>query len=123
MALSHKTRKRLSLLLLVVWLPLYIVAAVSIVNALDRPSIVVELLVYVVLGFLWALPFKFIYASDILFSIRLDSCNILILVAHFCQDSTFFIFDYLDHEICVSPFSQITSVSHVFELTFLQQIF
>ena len=61
MALSHKTRKRLSLLLLVVWLPLYIVAAVSIVNALDRPSIVVELLVYVVLGFLWALPFKFIF--------------------------------------------------------------
>ena len=61
MALSHKTRKRLSLLLLVVWLPLYIVAAVSIVNALDRPSIVVELQVYVVLGFLWALPFKFIF--------------------------------------------------------------
>ena len=61
MALSHKTRKRLSLLLLVVWLPLYIVAAVSIVNALGRPSIMVELLVYVVLGFLWALPFKFIF--------------------------------------------------------------
>ena len=61
MALRHKTRKRLSLLLLLVWLPLYIVAAVSIVNALDRPSIVVELLVYVVLGFLWALPFKFIF--------------------------------------------------------------
>ncbi|WP_417741605.1 DUF2842 domain-containing protein [Salipiger sp.] len=61
MALSHKTRKRLSLLLLLVWLPLYIVAAVSIVNALDRPSIVVELLVYVLLGFLWALPFKFVF--------------------------------------------------------------
>lgn len=61
MALKHKTRKRLSLLLLVVWLPLYIVAAVSIVNALDRPPIWAELLVYVALGFLWAVPFRFIF--------------------------------------------------------------
>ncbi|WP_417719900.1 DUF2842 domain-containing protein [Salipiger sp.] len=61
MALSHKTRKRLALLLLVVWLPLYIMAAVSLVNWLDRPPILVELLVYVGLGFLWALPFKAIF--------------------------------------------------------------
>ncbi|EEX16191.1 MAG: DUF2842 domain-containing protein [Salipiger thiooxidans] len=61
MALKHKTRKRLSLLLLVVWLPLYIVAAVSIVNALDRPPIWAELLVYVALGFLWAVPFRFVF--------------------------------------------------------------
>ncbi|EPX82229.1 DUF2842 domain-containing protein [Salipiger mucosus] len=61
MALKHKTRKRLSILLLVVWLPLYIVAAVSLVNALSRPPILVELLVYVGLGFLWALPFKFVF--------------------------------------------------------------
>ena len=61
MALGYKTRKRLSLLLLVVWLPLYIVAAVSIVNALDRPPIWAELLVYVALGFLWAVPFRFVF--------------------------------------------------------------
>ena len=61
MALKHKTRKRLSLLLLVVWLPLYIVAAVSIVNALDRPPIWAELLVYVALGFLWAVPFRSVF--------------------------------------------------------------
>ena len=61
MALKHKTRKRLSLLLLVVWLPLYIVAAVSIVNALDRPPIWAELLVYVALGLLWAVPFRFVF--------------------------------------------------------------
>ncbi|MCR8546517.1 DUF2842 domain-containing protein [Salipiger sp. P9] len=61
MALGYKTRKRLSLLLLVVWLPLYIMAAVSIVNALGRPPIWAELLVYVVLGFLWAIPFKFVF--------------------------------------------------------------
>ncbi|MGR3377056.1 DUF2842 domain-containing protein [Salipiger abyssi] len=61
MALTHKTRKRLSLLLLLVWLPLYIMAAVSLVNALGRPPIWIELLVYVGLGFLWAIPFKFVF--------------------------------------------------------------
>ncbi|APZ51448.1 DUF2842 domain-containing protein [Salipiger abyssi] len=61
MALTHKTRKRLSLFLLLVWLPLYIMAAVSLVNALGRPPIWVELLVYVGLGFLWAIPFKFVF--------------------------------------------------------------
>ncbi len=61
MALRHKTRKRLALLLLLVWLPLYIAAAVTLVNALGRPPIWAELLVYIVLGFLWAVPFKFIF--------------------------------------------------------------
>ncbi len=61
MALSHKTRKRLSLLILVVGMPLYVVAAVTVVNLMDRPSVLVELIVYVALGFLWALPFKFIF--------------------------------------------------------------
>ncbi|WP_170435010.1 DUF2842 domain-containing protein [Ruegeria arenilitoris] len=59
--LSYKARRRWSLVLLLVGLPLYIVAVVTIVNCLDRPSILVELLVYVVLGVLWALPFKFVF--------------------------------------------------------------
>ena len=61
MALSYRTRKRLSLLILLVGLPAYIVVAVSVVNALDRPPIWAELLVYVALGFLWALPFRFVF--------------------------------------------------------------
>ena len=61
MALGYKTRRRLSLLILLVGLQLYIVAAVTIVNLLDRPSILLELGVYVGLGFLWALPFKFVF--------------------------------------------------------------
>ncbi len=65
MALSYKARRRLSLLILVVGLPLYIVAAVTAVNWVERefgrPSILVELLIYVVLGLLWALPFKFVF--------------------------------------------------------------
>lgn len=58
MALSYKARKRLSLLVLLVALPAYIVVAVSIVNLFDRPSILVELAIYVGLGVLWALPMK-----------------------------------------------------------------
>ncbi len=61
MALSYRTRKRLALLILVVGLPLYIGAAWGIMGALERPSIWVELLIYVALGVVWALPFKFIF--------------------------------------------------------------
>ena len=61
MALSYKARRRWSLVILLVGLPLYIVAAVSVVGLLNRPSILVELLVYIVLGILWALPFKFVF--------------------------------------------------------------
>lgn len=56
--MDYKTRKRLSLLILLVGLPLYIVAAVSVVNWLDRPPIWAEFLVYVGLGIVWALPFR-----------------------------------------------------------------
>ncbi len=58
MALSYKVRKRLAMLVLLVWLPLYIVAAIKIVTLFDRPPILLELTVYIGLGFLWALPFK-----------------------------------------------------------------
>jgi hypothetical protein len=61
MALSYKARKRWSLVILLIGLPLYIVAAVTVVNLLDRPPIWVEFVVYVVLGFVWALPFRFIF--------------------------------------------------------------
>ncbi|MFZ0099580.1 MAG: DUF2842 domain-containing protein [Gemmobacter sp.] len=61
MALGYRTRKWLSLLILVIGLPLYIMAVWGIMGAMERPPIWVELLVYIGLGFLWALPFKFIF--------------------------------------------------------------
>ena len=61
MALSYKARRRWALIILLIGLPVYIVVAVSIVNMLERPPIWAELLVYVGLGFLWALPFRFIF--------------------------------------------------------------
>ena len=59
--LCYKARRRLSLLILLVGLPLYIVVAVNVIALFDRPSILVELLVYVSLGVLWAFPFKYVF--------------------------------------------------------------
>ncbi|WP_410217902.1 DUF2842 domain-containing protein [Paracoccus sp. (in: a-proteobacteria)] len=62
-----KTRKRLSLLVLVVVMPLYVVVAVTLMNWLDtrfgRQPILIEVLIYVVLGILWALPFKKVFTG------------------------------------------------------------
>ena len=61
MALSYKARRGLSLLILLVGLPVYIVVAVSVVNLLDRPAFWVELLIYLGLGLLWAIPFRHVF--------------------------------------------------------------
>lgn len=58
MALGYKTRKRLSILVLVVGLPIYIMVAVKLVSLFERPSILVELAIYIGLGFLWIMPLK-----------------------------------------------------------------
>lgn len=61
MQLSYKARRRLALLILLVGLPFYIIVSVTVINWLERPSLWVELLVYVVLGVFWALPLKFVF--------------------------------------------------------------
>lgn len=61
MSLSYKARRRWSLVLLLVGLPLYIAAALFAVSLFDRPPFWLEFLVYVFLGFLWMLPFKFVF--------------------------------------------------------------
>tara|TARA_R100000750_G_scaffold54839_1_gene40666 strand:+ start:999 stop:1220 length:222 start_codon:yes stop_codon:yes gene_type:complete len=61
MALGYKARRRWALIILLVGLLLYIIAAVWVVALFDRPSVLVEILVYVGLGVVWAIPFKFIF--------------------------------------------------------------
>jgi hypothetical protein len=61
MALSWKARRRWSLVILLVGLPVYIVAAVTIVGLFDRPSFLLELAVYIGLGIVWALPFRAVF--------------------------------------------------------------
>ena len=61
MAMSYKTRRRLSVLILLIGLPLYIVVAVNVVGLFERPHILLELAIYVGLGIVWALPFRAIF--------------------------------------------------------------
>ncbi len=56
--MSHKTRKRLALAVLVLGVPLYVMAAVTVVGWFDRPPIWAELLIYVALGIVWVLPLR-----------------------------------------------------------------
>ena len=59
--MTYRTKRFLSLLLLLVGLPIYIVIAATVVGWFDRPHIVLEIAIYVGLGFLWALPFKRVF--------------------------------------------------------------
>ncbi|EEB71118.1 conserved hypothetical protein [Ruegeria sp. R11] len=59
--MSYKARRRWALVILLIGMPLYIVLAVNVISWLDRPSLLVELVVYVLLGVLWILPFKFVF--------------------------------------------------------------
>lgn len=61
MALAYKTRKRLSLLILVVGMPLYVVLVASLMSHVSRLPIWAEVPVYVFLGFAWILPFRAIF--------------------------------------------------------------
>lgn len=58
MALSYKSRRRWALVVLVLGLPIYILAAAILVSVIDRPPFLVELAIYVGLGIVWILPFK-----------------------------------------------------------------
>lgn len=61
MALSYKARRRWSLVILLIGMPLYVVICVSVLNAVGPIQPVVQLLVYVFLGIAWILPFKFVF--------------------------------------------------------------
>lgn len=61
MALSYKARKRWSIFILLFGLPAYIAVAWFVVSLFERPSIWVELAVYVVLGVLWAIPLRAVF--------------------------------------------------------------
>ncbi|MFO1175364.1 MAG: DUF2842 domain-containing protein [Paracoccaceae bacterium] len=65
--MGYRARKRLAMLILVVGLPAYIVAAITLENRLvaawGPPPVLAELVIFVALAFLWALPFKSIFTG------------------------------------------------------------
>jgi putative flippase GtrA len=61
--LSWRARRFLSLVILVVGLPLYVLVAVTLVGLFERPGILLELAIYIGLGVVWALPFRFVFSG------------------------------------------------------------
>ncbi len=65
MALSYKARRRWSLVILVIGLPVYILLAMIVLALINdrfgRPGVLVEMAVYVGLGIAWILPFKKVF--------------------------------------------------------------
>ena len=58
---SYRLKRFLAIIVLLLWLPFYIVLVLNILALFERPSLVVELSVYVLAGVLWALPFKALF--------------------------------------------------------------
>ena len=59
--MSYKLKRRLALLILVVGLPVYIILIINLISSFDRPSFLVELLIYLLSGVVWAFPLKSVF--------------------------------------------------------------
>ena len=59
--MSYKLKRRLSLLILVVGLPVYIILIINLISTFDRPNFVVEILIYLLSGVAWAFPLKSVF--------------------------------------------------------------
>lgn len=58
MALSYKARRRWALVVLLVVMPIWIIIAVNLADLVARDNMLVEFIVFVVLGVVWIFPFK-----------------------------------------------------------------
>jgi hypothetical protein len=61
MALSYKARRRWSLVALLIGLPAYIIVCVGVIGLFNKPPFWLELIIYIVLGVVWAFPLKSIF--------------------------------------------------------------
>ncbi len=61
MALSYKARKRWSIVILVVGLPIYILVASVLATTIASESFLLTLAIYIGLGIVWIVPFKSVF--------------------------------------------------------------
>jgi len=61
MTLSYKARRRLSLVILIFGLPVYIALAWWIMSLFEVEALWLEILIYVALGVVWAVPLKAVF--------------------------------------------------------------
>ena len=58
---SYKIKRVVVLIVLLLWLPFYIVLVLNLLAYFERPNLIIELLVYAVAGVFWAWPFKALF--------------------------------------------------------------
>ena len=61
MTLSYKARRRWSLFMLLIALPVYIVGMIWLIAQFDRPPFWIELLIYIGSGVIWAFPLRAVF--------------------------------------------------------------
>ncbi|MDG2473795.1 MAG: DUF2842 domain-containing protein [Paracoccaceae bacterium] len=61
MKINYKTRRKLSLLILLVGIPCYAAFVVTLMEFLVNLPTFVELLIYVFFGIVWVFPVKFVF--------------------------------------------------------------
>ena len=59
--MSYKLKRRLSWFILIVGLPIYVIIIVNLISSFDRPNFLVELLIYLLSGIVWALPLRSVF--------------------------------------------------------------
>ena len=59
--MSYKLKRRLSLFILIVGLPIYVIIIVNLISSFDRQNFLVELLIYLLSGIVWALPLRSVF--------------------------------------------------------------
>ena len=59
--MSYKLKRRLSLFILIVGLPIYVIIIVNLISSFNRPNFLVELLIYLLSGIVWALPLRSVF--------------------------------------------------------------
>ena len=58
---SYKLKRLFALIVLLLWLPFYIILVLNFLALFERPNLFVELLVYFIVGVFWAWPFKALF--------------------------------------------------------------
>ena len=58
---SYKLKRLFALIVLLLWLPFYIILVLNFLDLFERPNLFVELLVYFIVGVFWGWPFKALF--------------------------------------------------------------
>ncbi|MDA9229187.1 DUF2842 domain-containing protein [Rhodobacteraceae bacterium] len=61
MFMSYRLRRILSVFVLLIALPIYVVIVISVMALFERPPLIIELLIYLALGVVWAFPLKSVF--------------------------------------------------------------